>query len=391
MSYEEKKKFIEQITVQVRGITKSKLQEEYEERKPGIEGIVDGYESLIQDLGGGFLEIAEAYNQCVEIAKKNELIGDTKLKARIKDFSSSKTNTDVKILDDIFGMELVTSTELEKEMLILFNHLAFKVDKDKKYNKTSGYVAYHCIGDFSPKEGDLKEEIKRIIEQAKTIEYKYSKSEPNYSNKKNMVYIFPRLQEYISNSANLNELSRVLKEMVDHMNSRLTQREYLPEIDFHFLTVEKEQEALRGKNANHANYKKVNRKLIENYFMEGRLIRGVNAPWKFVGGPNGLKLQDLYDTFLENWTFLKDEVVKKRISGAEVKDKQRANKIDVLTATQFPFLRKYLKGDYKYPEEGKQEIWEMLKELIIENKIDKSTKGNTQEENKGTDEQSLEK
>ena len=125
--------------------------------------------------------------------------------------------------------------------------------------------------------------------------------------------------------------------------------------------------------------------------MEGRLIRGVNAPWKFVGGPNGLKLQDLYDTFLENWTFLKDEVVKKRISGAEVKDKQRANKIDVLTVTQFPFLRKYLKGDYKYPEEGKQEIWEMLKELIIENKIDKSTKGNTQEENKGTDEQSLEK
>lgn len=374
MENEKRKKFIEQFAVQVEKIAQNKFSEESEQMKPSIGEIVDGYKSFIQDLGGGFLEIAENYNECLQIAKDNELIGDAKLKARIKDFSSSKTNSDIKILDDVFGMELVTATEFEKEVLMLFSHLVFNIDKDKKYNKTTGYVAYHCMGDYSPKEGDLQEKIKQIVKQTKTKEYKYSKSEPNYNDKKNLVPIFSVLPEYISNPNDLKELSRVLGEMIDYIKFIGVSKENIPFIEFHFLTTEKEQEALRGAKANHANYKKVNQRLIERYFNEGTLIRGINAPWKFIGTKNGLELQDFYETLLENWTFLKDEIIEKRISGKEIRDKETTSKFDVLSAAQFPFLRKYLDGSHEYPEDENAEKWGLLKALIIANRIDKTEK-----------------
>jgi len=374
MNDEKRKRFIRQFAFQVEDIARKKIEEETEKKKPGIGEIVDGYKGFIQALGSGFLEIAENYNQCIEIAKINELIGDAKLKARIKDFSSSKTNTEIKILDDIFGMELVTATEFEKEVLMLFNHLAFSIDKDKKYNKTTGYVAYHCMGDFSPKEGDLQEEIKRIVNESKTREYKYAKSEPTYNDKRNLVPVFPILQEYISDTNDLNELSKILKEMIEFMKITKLKREDIPVIEFHFLTAEKEQEALRGAKANHANYKKVNQKLIEDYFMQGRLIRGINAPWKFVGTRKGLKLQDFYDTLLENWPFLKDEIVEKRKLGIERDDKNVTSKFDVLTASQFPFFREYLDGNHEYVESENAEKWGLLKALIIANRIDKTEK-----------------
>lgn len=118
MEYGEKrKKFISQFAANVKGISgiKKKFYDDTVKMKPTLGEIADGYRGFIADLGGGFLEIAENYNMCLEIAKNNELIGDVKLKARIKDFSSSRINTDKKILDDVFGMEIVTPTEEEKE------------------------------------------------------------------------------------------------------------------------------------------------------------------------------------------------------------------------------------------------------------------------------------
>jgi len=372
---DQRKEFLEKFAVQVKGIKEIKLNEEIERMKHGIEEVIDGYKSFIEALGGGFLEIAENYNECLRIAKMNMLIGDTRLRARIKDFSSSSTNTDKKILDDVFGMEIVTGTEDEKEILMLFNHLAFETSKDKKYNKiNTGYAAYHCMGDLNPKDENLKEKIIHIVKEAKTREYKYSKSEPNYNDKKNLVPVFPILQEYISDPDNLNELVRVLEEMVEFMKLTETKKHNIPVIEFHFLTSEKAQEALYGAKANHANYKKANQKLIEDCFLSGKLIRGINAPWKFEGGTNteGLKLQDFYETLSENWPFLKDEIVYKRTLGEEIKDKEKISKYDVLTASQFPFLRKYLNGNYQYNEEKNSEKWGLLKALMIAYKIDKN-------------------
>lgn len=373
MEKDKRKEFIKGFAVAVNTIAREKFLRET--RPTTIGETIDGYKGFISDLGGGFLEIAENYNECIQIAKMNELIGDTKLKARIKDFSSSCINTydKEKELDDVFGIEIVTATEFEKELLMLFNHLIFDIYKDKKYNKKNGYAAYHCMGNFSPERGKSQEEIKKIINEAKTREYIYSKSEPNYDNKRKLVNIFPNLSEYISDSKNSKEFIGVLGKMTEYMGYTKTSIQNIPIIEFHFLTTQVEQEAIRGK-ASHANYKKINRKLIEEYFEQGRLIRGINAPWKFTGGINGLKLQDFYDTLIENWPFLKRDIVKKRDSGEETREKNIISKIDILTASQFPFLRKYLEGNFEYSEEKKDEKWGLLKGLIVANKINTNEK-----------------
>ena len=49
--------------------------------------------------------------------------------------------------------------------------------------------------------------------------------------------------------------------------------------------------------------------------MNGRLIRGINAPWKFESSGQNMVLQDFYKTLLENWPFLRDEIAEKRKAG----------------------------------------------------------------------------
>ena len=331
--------------------------------------MADGYRSYVADLGEGFLEVVEKYNESLQIAKYNEIIGDTKVKARIKDFSSACTNTDVKMLDDVFGMEIVTATEFEKEVLILFNHLLFDIDRDKKYNKKSGYVSYHCTGDFSPRTENLSNLIRKIVENSKTKEYRYTKNETSNKDKKNLVDIFPNLKIYIKNSRNLYELTDVLSDMLDYMKKAKIVKEKTPIIEFHFLTRAVEQEAIRGR-ASHSNYKKVNHRLIEDYFMNGRLIRGINAPWKFVSCEDRMKLQDFYDTLLENWPFLKDEIVEKRRKGKERKEEDIISKFDKVTAKQFSFLGKYINEEKLYTEIEKTENWGLLKGILVANRID---------------------
>lgn len=373
---EKRQKFIKELATTVDEVALKKMQEEEKFRHPSIGDIANGYRSFIYDLGGGFLDIAEMYEECLKIAKENEIIGEVQLKARIKDFSSSYSNTNVKMLDDVFGMELVTSTEVEKEILILFTQLLFEgvKNKDKKYNKKTGYIAYHYTGDFSPKEYEnLEEIIKEKINKTKTKEYIYSKSEPNYNDKKDLVNVFPKLMKDTTNYPEyLKELTEAMREMLEHAKKIKIEKENIPVIEMHFLTKEVEQEAIRG-SASHDAYKKTNTKLIEEYFMRGRLIRGINAPWKFVSNGHGLKLQDFYETILENWPFLRDEIVEKRKEGREEREKNRITKFDKLTASQFPFLRKYIEKD-EYPEELTVEKWGLLKTILIANRIDYNDK-----------------
>lgn len=375
------KKIIEQFAVQTAKIRDFK--KETEEMKPSIEELANGYRSYISDLGGGFLEIAETYNEALQIARLNGIIKNVKLKARIKDFSSSISNTDKKLLDDMFGIEIVTGkkvensklensdlekAEFEKEILILFNHLLFDINKDKIYNKKSGYNAYHGMGDFSPKEGDLKGTIKKVIRETKTREYKYSKSEPKYNSQKNMVNVFPRLIKYINNKRNLERLTDTLSEMIEYMKTINISKENTPIIEFHFLTTEVEKEAIDG-GANHSKYKKINPTLIEKYFLEGRLIRGINAPWKFESNGENFELQDVYKTFKENYPFLADEIEQKQKLGKDGRERERMSKFDRLTATQFPFLRKYLSPNNNY-DKNIDENWGFLKAMIVANRID---------------------
>lgn len=379
MDNNKRKEFVKGLTEGVT-LSEAQIQEFYQKNQDGnmnpeIGQMIDGYKNYIADLGGGFLDIAEVYNQCLKIAKSNELVGNIKLKARIKDFSSSYTNTDKKMLDDVFGMEVVTSTEFEKEIMMLFNHLLFDIQNDKKYNKETGYVAYHCTADLNPKENDdLKEKIQEILEQTKTKEYKKSRhSDSKTKNTSNRVNVFKILPNVISDPDKFNEIANVLEKMLECAKTNEIPPENIPIIEFHFLTSEAEFEATRGR-ASHANYKSINTRLIKEYYNNGRLMRGINAPIKFVSSNNGLVLQDFDDTLIENWPCLKEDIVKKRNLEDSNENIKKVRSTDKLTAYQFPFLRKYIDGNNEYKEELREEKWGMLKAIIILNRIDMSQK-----------------
>ena len=377
ISNEERKKYLEQFAVNIKKyqIKKENDQKEYlakcEASKPKFSDLIDGYKKYLQDLGPGFIELIENYNMCLSIAKQYEILGNCKLKARIKDFSSSLANTDIKELDDVFGIEVITPTELEKEFLMLFNHLAFNNVKDKKYNKTeTKYKAYHHIGDYIlndknyamiilSDEDFLSEIIADDINRMQTVEYKSSKKDELVNSKD----VFPVLKKEIKNPNNLKLYTHALYEMLGFMRD-ITADMTFPFVESHFITSEVEENALRG-SAQHSKYKKTNHESIIKMFKEGKLIRGINAPWKFVGDSSGLHLQNFYDTLLENWPFLKPHIVERRMAGKEEKDKKLSTKFDYLTATVYPFLRKYLsKPKEAYSDDKKDEIWGVLKTAI---------------------------
>lgn len=372
--------------------------------KPPLFDIVDGYFKYVSYLGESFLKIVEQYYSIIEIAKNNELIGDTTLKARIKDFSSAYANSDDKTLNDMYGMEIAAATEREKEILMLFNHLTFLNQNDKKYNKKSGYVAYHSIEDFIHKTKNYSEhEIKEIIAKTTTFEIsenvfdiknfnrkKVNKRKLNRKKvnkrklngkkfnirkyKRRKVDVFPVLKEEIKDETKLKEITRVLAKMTKQFQSIKLEKEKIPMVEFHFMTKQVAEESIRGK-ASHAKYKPVNEEMIKKYFSNGALLRGINAPWKFKSTEQGIKLQDFYETLIENWPFLKELIVKKRNQGKDDEYKSKIELCDMLTACQLDFLRKYL-PDRKYNEEKKEEYYGALKALILACKIDMNSKAN---------------
>ena len=307
--------------------------EESEKMKPTIGELAEGYKSILSDLGEGFFVIVENYNECLKIAKRNEIIGDVKLKARIKDFSSSRLNTDKKILDDIFGMELIAPTEEGKEFLMLFNRLAFEIKKEKKHRKEqTGYTAYHCMGDLKINEKkleNLQEKIKKIIASSKTQEYKRSKISKEFDQERDVkdVDIFPYLRKQIEDPQRLDGITSVLEKMLKYMLTVETNID-LPIIEFQFKTAEVAENAIRG-TSSHSKYK----------------------------------------TLLENWPFLKDDIIKRRENN-EMEDKELFSTYDRLTAEQFPFFRKYI-PEYEYDDINKEESWQTLKIAMTSNTLER--------------------
>jgi hypothetical protein len=61
-------------------------------------------------------------------------LGKTKLKSRIKAAESSLINSQKKELDDVFGFEIITQNERDKEilMLIIYNLLRKKFLQEQK-------------------------------------------------------------------------------------------------------------------------------------------------------------------------------------------------------------------------------------------------------------------
>lgn len=335
--------------------------------------IVDGYKGLVCDLGGEFLKIVEAILEAIKIAKRNEILGErTGIKFRIKDFSSSLRNTEKKSLDDFFGMEFVTATQQEKEFIMLFFHLAFDIIKDKKLDKSNGYNAYHCTGDLKLRKFDISSKIYEIVQMSKTLKYKDNPLNLKKDNREGDIQktkTFDHIDYLLENDK--DNVKSTLKEMLEILYEKLENidPDNVPMIECHFMTAEVEQNAITG-TASHSKYKTVNEKLIVEMFNSGKLFRGINTPWKFTTLPDGkIQLQDIYQTFIETWPFLKEHIVMRRKRGLEKQDKKNNEGCDKLLATQFPFLEPFVEKN-ELKNKNANELWGALKQCMIVYSLD---------------------
>jgi len=341
-------------------------------RGPTINEIIEAYKKFIQDVGGDFLHFAEAYNEVLKVANEYGHM-NSKLTVRIKDFSSANSNTDNKELDDMFGMEVATSTEEQKEILTLFNELIFKNTKSKMWNKTQeegGYSAYHTTGMVQLKEDeDLQSRIIDIIENTNVEEWTSSKDKNIPADKRAKTSPYKNLQKLIQNPLEQKWLVALIGKMLEVLKRSDLDIDSIPIIEFHHITLEKQEEAITG-SAAHSKYKQGLEEKIQQLFDEEKLFRGINAPWKFVGTDEGLKLQNFNETLRQNWPFLDISIKLKEIEGRGEASNKISRDFDRMLASQFKFLRNYVDGDVCRDPIKKAEIWGKLKMLIMHYRLD---------------------
>ena len=86
---------------------------------------LDAYRLFISEALPGYICFMEALNNTINALQEKNTIGKTKLRARLKAVNSALINTQKKILDDVFGFEIVTDSERDKEVLMLLIHNLF--------------------------------------------------------------------------------------------------------------------------------------------------------------------------------------------------------------------------------------------------------------------------
>lgn len=138
---------------------------------------LEQYNMYVADLKKGFIEVMNfvnaKINDLIEIGKISDF---TEIRARIKAAKSAIKNDNTKALDDIFGIEIITATEEEIE--IISNNLRpyMKTTKSKKHNKLNGYKAQHKYCYFKK---DKLEHLKKMsdVDQMPIIEIQLKTSE----------------------------------------------------------------------------------------------------------------------------------------------------------------------------------------------------------------------
>lgn len=103
------------------------------------------YTDFVSSQEQGFMRFINYINSVVDILKQKAKISPyVEIRARIKDTNSALKNFfKDKLLDDVFGVEIICANE--KEIEIIKNELEknFKSTRSKKHNKSNGYKAEH--------------------------------------------------------------------------------------------------------------------------------------------------------------------------------------------------------------------------------------------------------
>ena len=346
-------------------------------KKSEQEESVEAYIKYIQGQGENFLEFIETLNDCIGIAEKYELIGNVNIKARIKDFDSSKRNSEKKALDDIFGVEIIPTTERDKEWIMLLTELIFRIGKNQGFDRESnGYKAYNQMVSLR----DSKEEYD-FSKVAETI--KNSKIKVKVSDDRNGVKIvdkYPVLKEQMlsGKSLDFNELeNRAMLEIIQKLDAFRSKIKfyktcnYMPIVEMQMKTLDVAEQAIRG-SAKHDGYKFIKRqgltdeekqKLMEEHesrikrlYESGYIRRGVNAPIKFERINGKMVVQNFEKTLIEMWPFLRENIVKDRIDFGRKKAREYNKHAAELLAI-YPFLKKYISvRDEIFTDEAKTKI-----------------------------------
>lgn len=301
------------------------LRYEIDENKKQLSEELDAYRMHVSENMPGYILFMEALNELVTGLEAKKIIGKTQIKSRVKAAKSAVRNSREKELDDIFGFNIITQSERDKEILMLIIHNLFvrKYIQEKTYDKSNGYKAHHCIGAVKAKiTGKEIEELEDHILQSKTYrpkeEYRDSSSKKQREiGKKRVleqVYRYPTLRAEIAQNGELNEnLQNAFADALLFLDAYLLPntetRTNMPVMEVQFKTSEVEKDATCGR-AKHMNYKKINPEQISKDYMSRKLVRGIDFPFRFFRNmDNGrMELESAKETLIGMWPFLEETI-----------------------------------------------------------------------------------
>ena len=103
------------------------------------------YTEFVQSQEQGFMRFINYINFVVDTLKKKARISPfIEIRARIKDINSALKNyNEERMLDDVFGVEIICANENEIKIIKDELEKSFKSTRSKKHNKPNGYKAEH--------------------------------------------------------------------------------------------------------------------------------------------------------------------------------------------------------------------------------------------------------
>lgn len=363
------------------------LKYEVDENKLQLSRELDAYRRYVSENMPNYILFMEALNELIAELESKGIIGKTKIKSRVKAAKSALKNSNEKELDDIFGFNIITQNEKDKEILMLIIHNLFvkKYVQEKTYNKSNGYKAHHCIGAVKTKiTGEEINNLEEHILQSKT--YKPKEVYRDSSSKKQrelgkkevleQVYRYPTLRKEIAESGELsddlqNAFANALLFFDAYLLPDTETRTNMPVMEIQFKTSEVEKDATCGR-AKHMNYKKINPEQISKDYMSRKLVRGIDFPFRFFRNmDNGrMELESTKETLISMWPFLEET-----IGEYEKTDKTPLASYDMYMARIFPDLRPYVeKISAEEPvipikSTDSNSIWTTLKIRIINDSL----------------------
>lgn len=301
------------------------LRYEMDENKKQLSEELDAYRMHVSENIPGYILFMEALNELITGLEAKQIIGKTQIKSRIKAAKSALKNSREKELDDIFGFNIITQNEKDKEILMLIIHNLFvrKYIQEKTYDKSNGYKAHHCIGAVKTKiTGEEIRGLKDHILQSKTYkpkeEYRDSSSKKQRElGKKGVleqVDRYPILRaEILQNGELSGNLQNAFADALLFLDAYLLPgtetRINMPVMEVQFKTSEVEKDATCGR-AKHMNYKKINPEQISKDYMSRKLVRGIDFPFRFFRNmDNGrMELESTKETLISMWPFLEETI-----------------------------------------------------------------------------------